>query len=142
VERSRDGAAFETLGTVAAAGNSSSATVYAFRDQQPLPGRAYYRLRQTDFDGAVAYSALALVVGAEVAVPTVVPNPGTGAFALLLPEGQALTGPVVVCNVLGAEVLRLPAGARRFDLGGQPVGVYLVQLETAAGRRCLRVSKQ
>ncbi|MCI1186355.1 T9SS type A sorting domain-containing protein [Hymenobacter sp. DH14] len=146
VERSRDGEIFETLGTVAAAGTSSSATVYGFRDQQPLPGRAYYRLRQTDVDGAVAYSPLVLVAGAEVAAPTVVPNPGTGAFALLLPEGLALTGPVVVRNVLGAEVLRLPAAATadavRFELGGQPAGVYLVQLETAAGRRCLRIIKQ
>ena len=146
VERSRDGGTFEALGTVAAAGSSSRATVYAFRDQQPLPGRAYYRLRQTDLDGTVAYSALVLVAGAEVAAPTVVPNPGTGAFALLLPDGLAPTGPVVVRNVLGAEVLRLPAGASgealRFDLGEQPVGVYLVQVETAAGRRCLRVIKQ
>ena len=146
VERSRDGAAFEVLGTVAAAGNSSGATVYAFRDQQPLPGRAYYRLRQTDLDGAIAYSALVLVAGAEVAAPTLVPNPGTGAFALLLPDGQLLTGPVVVRNVLGAEVLRVPAGASaaalRFDLSNQAAGVYLVQLETAIGQRTLRVIKQ
>ena len=146
VERTRDGDAFETLGTVAAAGTSSNATVYGFRDQQPLPGRAYYRLRQTDLDGSVAYSPLVLVAGAEVAAPTVVPNPGTGAFALLLPEGLVLSGPVVVRNVLGAEVLRRPAGpaaeALRLDLSEQPVGVYLVQFETAAGRRCLRVIKQ
>ena len=145
VERSLDGHAFETLGTVGAAGNSNSATGYGFHDQQPLPGRAYYRLRQTDLDGAVAYSALVLVAGAELAAPTVVPNPGTGAFALLLPEGQALVGPVVVHNVLGAEVLRQavisPAEAMRFDLRNQPAGVYLVRLATVAGPRSVRVVK-
>ena len=146
VERSPDGQAFATLGTVAATGGSSGVTVYGFHDQLPLPGRAYYRLRQTDLDGAVAYSTLVLVAGAEMAAPTVVPNPGTGTFALLLPDELALTGPVVVRNVLGAEVLRLPAGtaaeALRFDLGEQPVGVYLVQFATAAGRRSVRVIKQ
>ncbi|GAB3736397.1 hypothetical protein GCM10027594_17400 [Hymenobacter agri] len=145
VERSRDGQVFETLGMVAAAGSSSSSTAYGFRDQQPLPGRAYYRLRQHDLDGAVAYSGLVLVAGSELAAPTVVPNPGTGAFALLLPEGQALTGAVVVRNVLGAVVLRLPATVAAempFDLGSQPAGVYLLQLETAAGLRSLRVVKQ
>ena len=146
VERSANGAAFETLGTVAAAGSSSTATVYSFRDQQPRAGHSYYRLRQTDLDGAVAYSAPVLVAGAEVAAPTVVPNPSAGAFALLLPEGQALSGPVVVRNVLGAVVLRLPAEtaaeALRFDLSSQPAGVYLVQFATVAGQRCLRVSKQ
>ena len=146
VERSPDGQAFATLGTVVATGGSSGVTVYGFRDQQPLPGRAYYRLRQTDLDGAVAYSTLVLVAGAEMAAPTVVPNPGTGTFALLLPDELVLTGPVVVRNVLGAEVLRLPAGtaaeALRFDLGEQPVGVYLVQFATAAGQRSVRVIKQ
>ena len=146
VERSPNGQVFATLGTVVATGGSSGVTVYGFHDQLPLPGRAYYRLRQTDLDGAVAYSTLVLVAGAEMAAPTVVPNPGTGTFALLLPDELALTGPVVVRNVLGAEVLRLPAGtaaeALRFDLGEQPVGVYLVQFATAAGRRSVRVIKQ
>ena len=52
----------------------------------------------------------------------------------------------MVRNVLGAEILRLPAAnagqALRFDLRGQAAGVYLVQLETSAGRRMLRVSLQ
>lgn len=146
VERSRDGHSFETLGLVAAVGSSSSASVYAFRDKQPLAGRSYYRLRQTDLDGAVAYSPLALVAGIELGLPVVVPNPGTGDFALLLPETLTLTGPVIVRNVLGAEVLRLPTAdagqALRFDLRGQAAGVYLVQLDTSAGRRVLRVSLQ
>ncbi|MDQ2772197.1 MAG: T9SS type A sorting domain-containing protein, partial [Bacteroidota bacterium] len=146
VERSTDGQRFEAVGTVAAAGSSSSASVYAMRDKQPLPGRSYYRLRQTDLDGTVAYSPLALVAGIELGAPVVVPNPGTGDFALLLPETLTLTGPVVVRNSLGAEVLRLPATnagqALRLDLRGQAAGVYLVQLETSAGRRVLRVSLQ
>ena len=146
VERSRDGVTFETVGTVAAAGSSSSATVYSLRDQQPLPGRAYYRLRQTDLDGAVAYSDLALVAGTELAGPIIVPNPGTGNFALLLPEGQVLTGPVVVRNAVGAVVAQLPvvtsAESVRIDLTGQPAGVYFVQAATAAGPHYLRASKQ
>ena len=146
VERSRDGQSFEAVGSVTAAGSSSSASVYALRDKQPLAGRSYYRLRQTDLDGTVAYSPPALVAGIELGTPVVVPNPGTGDFALLLPETLTLTGPVVVRNVLGAEVARLPATtagqALRFDLRGQAAGVYLVQLETSAGRRVLRVSLQ
>ena len=146
LERSTDGRSFEAVGTVAAAGNSSSTTVYAFHDKQPLASRAYYRLRQTDQDGTMTYLAPVLVDGMALTEPTIAPNPGSGTFALLLPTGLALTGPVVVRNVLGAEVLHLPADATTtnllFDLNSQPTGVYLVQYETANGRRSLRILKQ
>ncbi|MFC6224593.1 T9SS type A sorting domain-containing protein [Hymenobacter artigasi] len=146
VERSTDGRSFEAVGTVAAVGNSSSTTVYAFHDKQPLASRAYYRLRQTDLDGTMTYLTPVLVDGVALTEPTIAPNPGSGTFALLLPTGLALTGPVVVRNVLGAEVLRLRADATTtslpFDLNSQPTGVYLVQYETATGRRSLRVLKQ
>lgn len=49
LERSTDNISFETIGTVAAAGNSSSPIHYSFVDHAP-PGLAYYRLHQVDRD--------------------------------------------------------------------------------------------
>ncbi len=150
VERSTDGHGFEALGTVAAAGNSSSLNAYVFADSHPLATLAYYRLRQTDLDGTVAFSSVVAVAAATAAGegPVVVPNPGTGEFAVQLPAGQELTGALVVRNVLGAEVLRLPATrpgtaeAPQFDLSRQAAGVYLVEVPTTAGLRRLRLIKQ
>jgi len=56
VERSADGLAFEAIGAVAAAGTSSAPRAYRFDDVAD-PAVAYYRLRQENQDGTVAYSA-------------------------------------------------------------------------------------
>ncbi|MDO7846012.1 T9SS type A sorting domain-containing protein [Hymenobacter sp. M29] len=148
VERSRNGFTFERLGVVAAAGNSSSPRTYRFSDERPLAGLAYYRLRQTDLDGTEAFSSIVAVNGAEsFAAPVVVPNPGTGRFAVVSGAGEPLAGPAVVRNALGAVVRCLAAAeagdaqAGTFDLSDQPAGLYLVQVQTSAGTRTLRVVK-
>jgi len=51
IDKSPDGATFQTLGTVKGAGNSSTTLNYSLIDPSPLFGTSYYRLSQTDFDG-------------------------------------------------------------------------------------------
>jgi len=61
LERSRNGKApFDEIGSVPAAGFSSSRLAYQFFDEKPLPV-SYYRLRNVDFDGATEYSDLIVV---------------------------------------------------------------------------------
>ena len=55
IERSRDLYGWEVLGFVPGAGNSSVPISYSFSDMRPLDGLAYYRLKQTDFDGKFEY---------------------------------------------------------------------------------------
>ena len=150
LERSPNGQAFEALGKVAAAGNSTSLLTYVFADARPLPGATYYRLRQTDLDGTVAFSPVVMIAAGATSeaagLPVVVPNPGTGHFTLLTAESEPLAGALVVRNMLGAEVLRRPAGTNcaatlPFDLSNMPMGVYFVQVDLPAGLRILRVVK-
>ncbi|MCA6364469.1 MAG: T9SS type A sorting domain-containing protein [Bacteroidetes bacterium] len=54
LERSDDGSRFYTLATLNGAGNSSSPSHYSFTDQSEHPAVVYYRLRQTDYNGASA----------------------------------------------------------------------------------------
>jgi uncharacterized repeat protein (TIGR02543 family) len=61
VERSKDGEAWEVLGTVAGAGNNHSTLHYSFADDAPYEGLSYYRLRQTDFDGSSSLSQVEVV---------------------------------------------------------------------------------
>jgi hypothetical protein len=62
LERSIDLENIETIGQVAGAGNSNTTLNYNFIDSAPKMGVSYYRLRQTDFNGAVDYSDWAPVV--------------------------------------------------------------------------------
>lgn len=63
------GAEFVAVGSVAAAGSSSSAFSYEFVDATGLAaGTAYYHLRQEDLDGTVAYSPVVAIVRAAGAL--------------------------------------------------------------------------
>jgi len=50
---------FESIGTVAGAGNSTEEIRYTFVDFEPLKGISYYRLKQKDFDGKYKFSFIA-----------------------------------------------------------------------------------
>jgi hypothetical protein len=58
LERSKDGVNFEKLKTVPGAGNSDRIVNYAEKDEEPLNGISYYRLKQTDYDGKTSYSQI------------------------------------------------------------------------------------
>ena len=55
IERSADGQFFEPLGSVIGNGTTNQPSGYQFLDTNPVRGRAYYRLKQTDFDGQFNY---------------------------------------------------------------------------------------
>ncbi|MBK7633549.1 MAG: hypothetical protein IPJ13_04055 [Saprospiraceae bacterium] len=66
IERSRDGDTWETIGKVAAAGNSHTELIYEYIDDNlPFSRTAdqiyYYRLRLTDQDGSHKYSEIKAV---------------------------------------------------------------------------------
>jgi len=55
IERSIDNANYIVIDHVNGAGNSSSILSYLFRDDKPVDGINYYRLKQTDYDGKFEY---------------------------------------------------------------------------------------
>jgi len=61
VERSADGSDFSPLIQIEGAGNSNTVLKYYSVDENPLQGFFYYRLKQTDFDGAVSYSKVVML---------------------------------------------------------------------------------
>ncbi|MCB0791503.1 MAG: T9SS type A sorting domain-containing protein [Flavobacteriales bacterium] len=63
IEKSSDGVEWYAIGSVDGAGNSQVTLEYSFVDMQPS-GLAYYRLRQTDFDGTTTTSDL-IAAGCE-----------------------------------------------------------------------------
>lgn len=51
VERSSDGISYTALAQISGAGNSSMLRSYQYKDNHPLSGNNYYRVRQVDLDG-------------------------------------------------------------------------------------------
>lgn len=86
LERSADGSTFSPFATVKAVGNSLVPTDYAFEDNDPISGLSYYRLSQTDVNGATTALGIVAVETNTILTDIVVaPNPSNGACVLHLP---------------------------------------------------------
>lgn len=91
VERQVEGSGlFEAIGTVKAAGNSSTVQSYAFTDRRAgeigPDKKLFYRLRQTDIDGTFTYSDVVELFtrGIQLSMK-VYPNPATNKATVTLP---------------------------------------------------------
>ncbi len=106
IERSIDGINFATIAIVDGAGNSSQILNYSAVDNAPLNGIAYYRLKQTDYDGQFDYSNLVAVEFNNMNdfIFNIYPNPNNGeSFNLQIPKNNAEVL-VVVYDILGNEI--------------------------------------
>lgn len=79
IERSSDGKIWKKIGTVPGNGNSQKVIAYHYQDQTAELGKLlYYRLKQTDFDGAFEYSFVRTVsdkMEESASLTSVYPNP-------------------------------------------------------------------
>lgn len=127
VQKSSDAKAFETIGTVEAAGNSTDLLSYSFIDDEKN-GVVYYRLKQVDFDGKYVYSQ---VLSSENATKTVFyPNPSTGSINLSVINENAT---VSIINSLGTIVYQRfypEKGNYLIDLNDQENGVYWIDVKS------------
>lgn len=62
VQRSANATEFITIGRIDAQGNSNLHRYYGFTDGHPVDGANYYRLRQVDTNGQIAYSTITVAV--------------------------------------------------------------------------------
>lgn len=91
IERSTDGARFETVITIDGGGNSIEVLNYTFIDDQPFEGVSYYRLKQTDYNGEFTYSDIETVNfdGKEMLeISRARPNPFTNQLAIDFQSGS------------------------------------------------------
>ena len=147
VERSRDARVFQGIGTVAGAGTSAVRHDYTLLDDQ-LPAGAtllYYRLRQTDGNGALTYSPVRTVARTAqaagfVVYPTHVP---TGQATTYRYTGPAEPATLEVLDLLGRVVRTAAVDGRaqgEVPLAGLASGSYLLRYTTATARfggRCV-----
>lgn len=141
VERSADGEDFHDIGLVQGAGTTQVMQHYALLDEAPSPGLAYYRLRQTDFDGSETWSRIVAVlmpIGEEASPLVLWPNPATDALSIagLLPDEH-----LVILDAAGRVVL--DAGVANdaratIDLSALSEGAYFLRVGNRAQERTAR----
>lgn len=135
IERSVDALSWSEIATVPGAGNSDEELLYTYVDYQPIPGKSYYRLKQTDFDGTISYSKIDAVtfgVGTEVRVYT---RPENHELVVELDDVNQ-GGDISVLNVLGQPV-SIPfvdtSSNRVYNTSGLSAGIYIIHVQSRSG---------
>ncbi|MFN9710269.1 MAG: T9SS type A sorting domain-containing protein, partial [Bacteroidota bacterium] len=87
VERSSNQVDWTSIGRVDAKGNSQSELTYRFTDKSPVQGMNYYRLRQVDINGAVAYSEIVRMNIVQKGEVSIYPNPAKDKVTIFSKSG-------------------------------------------------------
>ncbi len=134
IERSKDGASFEYVGSVYAQGNTEKNSSYKFIDGQAYEGTSYYRLKQTDLDGSFIYSEIRTVNFGEQSGYIVFPNPSTHGFHINSTHtSQTLGLRLQLTDVAGQIILEkdLSLSPEHDYLFGEslPQGLYILHVK-------------
>lgn len=144
IERSGDAQQSQTIAQIASR-QLAQRDAYTYTDEQALNGYNYYRLRCTEVDGSVWYSAWkSLHFGNERTSIQLAPNPADNQSTVLLSEAESAR--ISVFNHLGQCLLTqefAASAAHRLDLSTLTSGVYSLRIELQSGAtQTLRLVKQ
>lgn len=135
IEKSNNAGDFAPIGTIAGAGNSTSIKKYSFTDVEANPAVAYYRLKQTDFDGNYKYYIISVnkcndTPGTEI----INTYHDSGILTFNIYSDYAQESDIIVFDATGREVLSsqhyLSKGNNKIKLNavGLSPGIYLAVL--------------
>jgi len=134
IERSTDAVNFEVIANIPGAGYSNEVLTYSAQDNAALEGTVYYRLKQTDYDGAFTYSyILPITIGAanDLQISNVINNDHSISFVYNNSNGGNtqvqlldINGRVVKTTQVSGEGSQLV----RIGMYGLSHGVYVLRL--------------
>jgi hypothetical protein len=140
VQRSANGVEFSTeVGTVKAAGSSTTVKNYKLTDYAPMNGRNYYRIKEVDFDGKITYSNIVSVYFDKGSMISVFPNPVRHTTTVEISTGRAGKVNMEVYDNKGALVLKqsfnATAGTNQatIDLSRFSTGIYTLKCYDTEG---------
>ncbi len=130
VESSRDGINWNNIGHVIAAGNSSSINNYSLVDLMQYFGITYYRLKQTDFDGAIrTFSPISIekCFFSETDL-TIFPNPVKSTFKIDFKGNTDDILSVLVCDIQGNQICSTAVFSSEINFENVNDGIYFLHL--------------
>ncbi len=136
IEQSIDGIEFEPVGRVAGQGDTQEITRYSYALPWTKPGKAYFRLRQVDFDGSYSYSQMVEVFfsGKGSSRISLYPNPVRDKLHLDLNHELESRVEVTLRDMMGHQVARYivntdeTGNKQVLSLANLASGVYIIHL--------------
>ncbi len=139
VQYSKDGSTWISIGTVAAAGNSSIQKSYSFLHTTPVPGANYYRLKQVDIGGAYVNSDIKVVSFNSTTGIKILPNPVVGRLYITSSTATTFTS-VMVFTAEGKQLEQNNkfVSGNSIDMSRYPAGVYMIKITDSQGNTEVR----
>jgi len=144
VMRSADGIHFTGIGFVNAAGLAGNGTAYSYVDENPLPGKDFYRLEVQEATGAVNFSDIRMVTLDGYAAVTISPNPVKETMNLQT-EKDIRNASLQVFNSTGLQVFTSIIngnGNIPIKLGDLPPGIYVAKITDRESIQQIKFVKQ
>lgn len=149
IERSSDGAKFETIGNVNAATNGTQKNDYRFNDASSasLQGKLYYRLKMVDKDGSFTYSKIVSLTRGQKVNLVAFPNPAKNDLQVTVNTGAEKQMALKIFDQSGKQVyvqqLAGNTGSNKYTLNVSSFakGTYYVNVLTETGMATTRFIK-
>ncbi len=137
VERSYDGENFSSVAQLNGAGNSTVTLDYSTRDEMPLKGISYYRLKQTDYDGMYSYSSpVAISYLGENSFEVLAVNSESSIIRVQINDPEGGVREFTVSNldgrIAGKTIINTQKGSAEYELKGIYLksGIYTLLVKT------------
>jgi hypothetical protein len=128
VQTSRNGTDWQSIGTVAAAGNSNTTQRYSFLHASPGKGINYYRLKLVDIDAKFEFSPTRTISFSTATTITISPNPT--ADKVFISSGNTGTVQLTVYSAEGRSIQSFNnfVLGSSIDMRGYTAGIYLLKI--------------
>jgi hypothetical protein len=140
IEHSTDGLAYNSIGSVAASGNSNNNRSYSFIHNTPAYGNNYYRLKQIDLDNNYKYSKTVTVTleNREVNISF---NPTSAMISLSNSTGNEMLVQVLTSNGVLLKKEKYASRTASLNIQGLPTGMYIVRVITSGNTYTKQIFK-
>lgn len=147
IERSDNGIDYDYIASVKGNGTTKIISDYRYTDTNPLNGISYYRLLQTDYDGAVTiFKPVSVKINSSTTSSfSVYPNPLTGS-TLNINFSEPQEALIRVIDANGNEVLseRVDGSANQTQVAlneNLPSGFYYIKYVTSTSTKSMKLVK-
>lgn len=144
IQRSEDGARFQSLVQIAGAGTTSNQQQYQWTDMLPFVGTSYYRLVQVDYDGTTTNYKMKAVHVKTMDALKLWPNPVGDKLNIMFGIDVSGDQTIQIIQMNGQVLLRQPSNSDRIQtlrVQALEPGIYFLQVIDTTGTTGTRFIK-